>query len=213
MNQNTNLLKVETWFDYYKKVYEIFRRAVLINRFNNLSIQLSFFNSAPQEDEFDGIGQIVKLELFDNQAIVYGISLKAAGHEEQLFQYVWILVVNHFIKNNYAQNSKIKIYGFEHSTRDFKYLLSDIKNNSKAIARANFTITYNKQEYDEMLHQLVLNHNNFHDNEILVQNVRNYIIENYHAPISSELNNSITKSKKVYENLIHNNYYNNRFTA
>ncbi|MCI9434588.1 MAG: hypothetical protein HFI86_04895 [Bacilli bacterium] len=213
MNQNTNLIKVETWFDYYKKVYEIFRRAVLINRSNNLSIQLSFFNSAPQEDEFDGIGQIAKLELFDNQKLVYGISLNATGHEEQLFQYVWILVVNHFIKNNYSTNSKIKIYGFEHSTRNFKYLLSDIKNNSKAIARANFTITYNKQEYDEMLHQLVLNHNNFHDNEILVQNVRNYIIENYHAPISSELNSSITKSKKVYENLIHNNYYNNRFTT
>ncbi len=216
MTENRNLIKIETWFDYYKRVYEIFRRAIIINSFNNLSIQLSFFNSAPKEDDIDDIGQIVKLELFDNQTLVYGISLKTTGHEEQLFQYVWILVVNHFIKNNYTTNSKIRIYGFEHSTRDFKYLLSDIKNNSKAIARANFTITYNKQDYDEMLHQLVLNHNNFHDNEILVQNVRNFIMENYHAPISSELNNSITKSKKVYENLIHSNRYysnNNRFAA
>ena len=210
MSQNTNLLKVETWFDYYKKVYEKFIRAILINNSNNLSIQLSFFNSAPQEDDIDGIGQIAKLELFDNQTLVYGISIKTTSSEEQLFQYVWILVVNHFIKNNYATNSKIKIYGFDNSTRNFKYLLSDIKSNSKSIARANFTITYNKQEYDEMLHQLVLNHNNFHDNEILVENVRNFIIDHYHAPVSEELNDSIKQSRKVYENLIHTN---NRFAA
>lgn len=210
MNQNMNLLKVETWFSYYTKVYEIFKRAILINNYSNLSIQLSFFNSVPQEDDFYGKGQIVKLELFNNHSLVYGISLKTTDSEEQLFQYVWILVVNHFIKNNYSKDSKIKIYGFDNSTRNFKYLLSDIKNNSKSIARANFTITYNKQEYDEMLHQLVLNHNNFHDNEILVQNVRNFIIDHYHAPVSEELNDSLKQSRKVYENLIHTN---NRFAA
>lgn len=210
MSQNMNLSKVETWFSYYTKVYEIFKRAILINNSNNLSIQLSFFNSVPQEDDFYGKGQIAKLELFNNHSLIYGISLKTTDSEEQLFQYVWILVVNHFIKNNYSKDSKIRIYGFENSTRNFKYLLSDIKNNSKSIARANFTLTYNKQEYDEMLHQLVLNHNNFHDNDILVQNVRNFIFNNVHGPVSEELNNSLKQSRKVYENLIHTN---NRFAA
>lgn len=207
VQENKNLIKAETWFDYYKKVYSIFRKIILFNNYsNNLSIQLSFFNSVPQEDDLCSKGQVAKLELFNNHSLIYGISLKTTDSEEQLFQYVWILVVNHFINDNYSKNSKIKIYDFGHSTRSFKYLLSDIKKNSDSIARANFTLTYNKQEYDEMLHQLVLNHNNYHDNDILVENVRNYILNNVHNPVSSELNNSINQSRKVYEHLIHSNY-------
>lgn len=216
MIENKNLVKVETWFNYYKKVYDIFRNTTLMNNFGNISIQLSFFNSIPQEEDFVGKGQIAKLELFNNNSLVYGISLKTTDREEQLFQYIWILTVNHFINNNYPKNSKIRIYDFQNSSRSFKYLLSDMKINGQAIARANFTLTYNKQEYDEMLHQMVLNHNNFHDNEILVQNVRNYILNNVNEPMSSELNNSINQSRKVYEHLIHNNVINhgdNRFVA
>lgn len=211
MVENKNLVKIETWFDYYKRVYGIFKRTILFNNYNNLSIQLSFFNSVPQEDDFGGIGQVVKLELFNNHSLIHGISLKTTNNEEELFQYVWMLVVNHFIEDNYVNNSKIKIYDFaQNSTRNFKYLLSDIKKNSQSVVRANFALTYHKQEYDEMLHQLVLNHNNFHDNEILVQNVRNFILNNVHGPVSEELNDSIKQSRKVYENLIHKN---NRFAA
>ena len=216
MAENKNLLKVETWFNYYKKVYEIFRQTILRNNYSNVSIQLSFFNSVPQEDDLTLKGQIAKLELFNNNSLVYGISLKTTDREEQLFQYIWILTVNHFINNNYGKNSKIRIYDFQNSSRSFKYLLSDIKINSQVMARANFTLTYNKQEYDEMLHQMVLNHNNFHDNEILVQNVRNYILNNVNDPASVELNNSINQSRKVYEHLIHNNFVNyndNHFVA
>lgn len=217
MVENKNLIKIETWFDYYKKVYEIFKRTIIFNHYSNVSIQLSFFNSVSQEDDFGGIGQVVKLELFNNQTLIYGISLKATSNEEELFQYVWILVVNHFINNNYIESSKIRICDFSQtSTRSFKYLLSDIKQNGNSIARVNFALTYHKQEYDEMLHQLVLNHNNFHDNEILVKNVRNFILNNVHGPISEELNDSIKQSRKVYEHLIHsNNSYinNNRFVA
>lgn len=208
MTENKNLNKIETWFDYYKRVYEIFKRNIY--NYSNLSIQLSFFNSVPQEDDFGGIGQVVKLELFNNHSLIHGISLKTTNNEEELFQYVWMLVVNHFINDNYDENSKIRIYGFKNSTRDFKYLLSDIKKDSQSIARANFALTYHKQEYDEVLHQLVLNHNNFHDNEKLVQNVRNFILDNVHGPVSEELNDSIKQSRKVYEHLIHKN---NRFAA
>lgn len=211
MTENKNLIKIETWFDYYKRVYDIFKRTILFNNYSNLSIQLSFFNSVPQEDDFGGIGQVVKLELFNNHSLIHGISLKTTNNEEELFQYVWMLVVNHFINDNYTKNSKIKVYDFtQNSTRSFKYLLSDIKKNSQSVVRANFALTYHKQEYDGMLHQLILNHNNFHDNEILVQNVRNFVLNNVHGPVSEELNNSIKQSRKVYEHLIHKN---NRFAA
>lgn len=211
MDENKSLNKIETWFDYYKKVYTIFKKTVILSNYSNLSIQLSFFNSVSQEDDFGGIGQGVKLELFNNQELIYGISLKTTNDEEELFQYVWILVVNHFINDNYAKDSKIRIYDFaQNPTRSFKYLLSDIKKNNQPIAKFNFALTYNKEEYDEMLHQLVLNHNNFHDNEILVRNVRNFILNNVHRPISEELNDSIKQSRKVYEHLIHSN---NRFAA
>lgn len=202
MVENKNLNKVETWFDYYKRIYNIFRQNILMDRANNLSIQLSFFNSVPQEDDFSGKGQIVKLELFNNHSLIHGIMLKTTDSEEQLFQYVWLLVVNHFIDNNYGKNNKIKIYDFKNSTRSFKYLLSDIKKNSESIARANFTLTYNKQDYDEMLHYLVLNHNNYHDNEVLINNVRNFIMEQTSSALSTELNSSINQSRKVYEHLI-----------
>ena len=210
MIENKNLIKAEQWFDYYKKIYNIFRQNILLNDGqNNLTMQLSFFNSVPQEDsDYYGKGQVVKLELFNYRTLLEGITLKTTDAEEQLFQYVWILVVNHFINENYSKNSKIRVYNFDNSTRSFQYLLSDIKKNNESISRANFTLTYNKQEYDEMLHQLVLNHNNFHDNNILVQNVRNYILNNFNNPISEELNNSINKSRKVYEHLIHNSYRN-----
>lgn len=206
MVKNEDLSKVETWFEYYKRVYHIFRQNILMDRTNNLSIQLSFFNSVPQEDDFSGKGQIAKLELFNNHSLIYGIVLKTIDSEEQLFQYVWLLVVNHFINNNYGKNSKIKIYDFKNSTRSFKYLLSDIKKNSESIARANFTLTYNKQDYDEMLHYLVLNHNNYHDNEVLIQNVRNFIMEHPLDSPSNELNSSINQSKKVYEHLINSRH-------
>ena len=202
MVKNEDLSKVETWFEYYKRVYNIFRQNILMDRTNNLSIKLSFFNSVPQEDDFSGKGQIAKLELFNNHSLIYGIVLKTIDSEEQLFQYVWLLVVNHFINNNYGKNSKIKIYDFKNSSRSFKYLLSDIKKNSESIARANFTLTYNKQDYDEMLHYLVLNHNNYHDNEFLIQNVRNFIMEHPLDSPSNELNSSINQSRKVYEHLI-----------
>lgn len=206
MKENKNVTKAETWFDYYKKIYNIFRQTILMNHYGkNLSIQVSFFNSVPQEDDFYNKGQIVKLELFDGHRLVYGISLKSLDNEEQLFQYIWILVVNHFINNNYVEGSKIKIYEFDNSTRSFKYLLSDIKKNSEPIARANFTLTYNKNDYDEMLHYLVLNHNNFHDNEILIQNVRSFVLNNVHNPVSPEFDNSVKQSRKVYEHLVHNN--------
>lgn len=208
MIQNSNLIKAEQWFDYYKKVYNIFRQNILMNRgINNLSIQLSFFNSVPQEDaEYYEKGQIVKLELYNGHTLVEGISLNTTDSEEQLFQYVWILVVNHFINENYSKTSKIQTYGFDNSTRNFKYLLSEIKQNGKPIARANFTLTYNKQDYDEMLHHLVLNHNNYHDNQILVTNVRNYILNNVNNSTSEVLNASLNKSRKVYEHLIHSHY-------
>lgn len=206
MVENRNLNKVETWFDYYKRIYNIFRQNILMDRANNLSIQLSFFNSVPQEDDFSGKGQIVKLELFNNHSLIHGIMLKTTDSEEQLFQYVWLLVVNHFIDNNYGKNNKIKIYDLKNSTRSFKYLLSDIKKNSESIARANFTLTYNKQDYDEMLHYLVLNHNNYHDNEVLIQNVRNFIIEHPLNNSSIELNSSINQSRKVYEHLINSRH-------
>lgn len=206
MVKNEDLSKVETWFEYYKRVYNIFRQNILMDRTNNLSIQLSFFNSVPQEDDFSGKGQIAKLELFNNHSLIYGIVLKTIDSEEQLFQYVWLLVVNHFINNNYGKNSKIKIYDFKNSTRSFKYLLSDIKKNSESIARANFTLTYNKQDYDEMLHYLVLNHNNYHDNEVLIQNVRNFIMEHPLDSPSNELNSSINQSRKVYEHLINSRH-------
>lgn len=206
MVKNEDLSKVETWFEYYKRVYNIFRQNILMDRTNNLSIQLSFFNSVPQEDDFSGKGQIAKLELFNNHSLIYGIVLKTIDSEEQLFQYVWLLVVNHFINNNYGKNNKIKIYDFKNSTRSFKYLLSDIKKNSESIARANFTLTYNKQDYDEMLHYLVLNHNNYHDNEVLIQNVRNFIMEHPLDSPSNELNSSINQSRKVYEHLINSRH-------
>lgn len=226
MTENKNLIKLETWFDYYKRVYDIFKKIALIDNYNNfsngdnktiLSIHLSFLNSVPQEDDFGGIGQVVKLELFKNHSLVHEISLKATSSEEELFQYIWMLVVNHFIQDNYSKDSKIKIVSDQNSTRGFKYLLSDIKINGESIVRANFALSYNKQEYDNMLHYLVLNHNNYHDNYVLVQNVRNFILNNVHRPISPELNNSINQSRKVYEDLVHTNnrliYKNNRFAA
>lgn len=202
MIENKNLSKVETWFEYYKRIYNIFRQNILMDRTNNLSIQLSFFNSVPQEDDFSGKGQVVKLELFNNHSLIHGIMLKTTDSEEQLFQYVWLLVVNHFIDNNYGKDNKIKINDFKNSTRSFKYLLSDIKKNNEPIARANFTLTYNKQDYDEMLHYLVLNHNNYHNNTELIQNMRNYIIEYPLNNPSNELNSSFNQSRKVYEHLI-----------
>lgn len=202
MIENKNLSKVETWFEYYKRIYNIFRQNILMDRTNNLSIQLSFFNSVPQEDDFSGKGQVVKLELFNNHSLIHGIMLKTTDLEEQLFQYVWLLVVNHFIDNNYGKDNKIKINDFKNSTRSFKYLLSDIKKNNEPIARANFTLTYNKQDYDEMLHYLVLNHNNYHNNTELIQNMRNYIVEYPLNNPSNELNSSFNQSRKVYEHLI-----------
>ncbi len=202
MIENKNLSKVETWFEYYKRIYNIFRQNILMDRTNNLSIQLSFFNSVPQEDDFSGKGQVVKLELFNNHSLIHGIMLKTTDSEEQLFQYVWLLVVNHFIDNNYGKDNKIKINDFKNSTRSFKYLLSDIKKNNEPIARANFTLTYNKQDYDEMLHYLVLNHNNYHNNTELIQNMRNYIVEYPLNNPSNELNSSFNQSRKVYEHLI-----------
>ena len=207
MVENMNLVKAETWFEYYKRVYNIYKQNILLNHSDgDLSIQLSFFNSIPQEDDFYEKGQIVKLELFNNTNLLSSICLKTIDSEEQLFQYVWILVVNHFLLENYSKDSKIRINSFDKSTRSFQYLLSDINKKGKPIARANFSLTYNKQDYDEILHQLVLNHNNYHDNSILVQNVRNYILNNVNNPISTDLNNSINQSRKVYENLVHNNY-------
>lgn len=206
MVENKNLSKVETWFEYYKRIYNIFRQNILMDRTNNLSIQLSFFNSVPQEDDFSGKGQVVKLELFNNHSLIHGIMLKTTDSEEQLFQYVWLLVVNHFIDNNYGKDNKIKINDFKNSTRSFKYLLSDIKKNNEPIARANFTLTYNKQDYDEMLHYLVLNHNNYHNNTELIQNMRNYIVEYPLNNSSNELNNSINQSRKVYEHLINSRH-------
>lgn len=202
MVENKNLSKVETWFEYYKRIYNIFSQNILMDRTNNLSIQLSFFNSVPQEDDFSGKGQVVKLELFNNHSLIHGIMLKTTDSEEQLFQYVWLLVVNHFIDNNYGKDNKIKINDFKNSTRSFKYLLSDIKKNNEPIARANFTLTYNKQDYDEMLHYLVLNHNNYHNNTELIQNMRNYIVEYPLNNPSNELNSSFNQSRKVYEHLI-----------
>ncbi len=206
MVENKNLSKVETWFEYYKRIYNIFSQNILMDRTNNLSIQLSFFNSVPQEDDFSGKGQVVKLELFNNHSLIHGIMLKTTDSEEQLFQYVWLLVVNHFIDNNYGKDNKIKINDFKNSTRSFKYLLSDIKKNNEPIARANFTLTYNKQDYDEMLHYLVLNHNNYHNNTELIQNMRNYIVEYPLNNSSNELNNSINQSRKVYEHLINSRH-------
>lgn len=206
MVENKNLSKVETWFEYYKRIYNIFSQNILMDRTNNLSIQLSFFNSVPQEDDFSGKGQVVKLELFNNHSLIHGIMLKTTDSEEQLFQYVWLLVVNHFIDNNYGKDNKIKINDFKNSTRSFKYLLSDIKKNNEPIARANFTLTYNKQDYDEMLHYLVLNHNNYHNNAELIQNMRNYIVEYPLNNSSNELNNSINQSRKVYEHLINSRH-------
>lgn len=206
MVENKNLSKVETWFEYYKRIYNIFCQNILMDRTNNLSIQLSFFNSVPQEDDFSGKGQVVKLELFNNHSLIHGIMLKTTDSEEQLFQYVWLLVVNHFIDNNYGKDNKIKINDFKNSTRSFKYLLSDIKKNNEPIARANFTLTYNKQDYDEMLHYLVLNHNNYHNNTELIQNMRNYIVEYPLNNSSNELNNSINQSRKVYEHLINSRH-------
>ena len=206
MVENKNLSKVETLFEYYKRIYNIFSQNILMDRTNNLSIQLSFFNSVPQEDDFSGKGQVVKLELFNNHSLIHGIMLKTTDSEEQLFQYVWLLVVNHFIDNNYGKDNKIKINDFKNSTRSFKYLLSDIKKNNEPIARANFTLTYNKQDYDEMLHYLVLNHNNYHNNTELIQNMRNYIVEYPLNNSSNELNNSINQSRKVYEHLINSRH-------
>ena len=206
MVENKNLSKVETWFEYYKRIYNIFSQNILMDRTNNLSIQLSFFNSVPQEDDFSGKGQVVKLELFNNHSLIHGIMLKTTDSEEQLFQYVWLLVVNHFIDNNYGKDNKIKINDFKNSTRSFKYLLSDIKKNNEPIARANFTLTYNKQDYDEMLHYLVLNHNNYHNNTELIQNMRNYIVEYPLNNPSNELNSSFNQSRKVYEHLINSRH-------
>ena len=172
-----DFFQIYDMIEYYKRIYNIFSQNILMDRTNNLSIQLSFFNSVPQEDDFSGKGQVVKLELFNNHSLIHGIMLKTTDSEEQLFQYVWLLVVNHFIDNNYGKDNKIKINDFKNSTRSFKYLLSDIKKNNEPIARANFTLTYNKQDYDEMLHYLVLNHNNYHNNTELIQNMRNYIVE------------------------------------
>ena len=208
MAENKNLNKVETWFEYYKRVYNIFKQKILIDGTNNLSIQLSFFNSVPQEDDFSGKGQVVKLELFNNHSLIHGIMLKTTDSEEQLFQYVWLLVVNHFINNNYGQNTKIKINDFKNSTRSFNYLLSDIKKNNEPIARANFTLTYNKHVYDAALHDLVRNHNNnyYHDTQELIESMRNYIIEYSLNNSSNELNSSINQSRKVYEHLINSRH-------
>ena len=57
-----------------------------------------------------------------------------------------------------------------------------------------------------MLHHLVLNHNNYHDNQILVTNVRNYILNNVNDITSEALNSSLNKSRKVYEHLIRSHY-------
>ena len=208
MEKNKFIFISEQWFSYYKRVYNIFLQMILMNRDdNNLNMQLSFFNSISQ-DEYDfNKGQIVKLELFKNNRVLNSISLKTCDSEEQLFQYVWIMVVNHFISENYNPARKIKINEFGGSTRSFKYLLSEIKNNAdKPMIRANFSLTYNKSEYDEMLHHMVLNHNNYHDNNILVNNVRNYILNNLDNDISEELNSSFNQSRKVYEHLINSRH-------
>ena len=208
MEKNKFIYISEQWFSYYKRVYNIFLQMILMNRDdNNLNMQLSFFNSISQ-DEYDfNKGQIVKLELFKNNRVLNSISLKTCDSEEQLFQYVWIMVVNHFISENYNPARKIKINEFGGSTRSFKYLLSEIKNNADIpMIRANFSLTYNKSEYDEMLHHMVLNHNNYHDNNILVNNVRNYILNNLDNDISEELNSSFNQSRKVYEHLINSRH-------
>ena len=205
MDEKDTLKKIDKWFEYYKKIYQIFRNIILFNQYNkNINIQLSFFNTIPQDgdEEYDK-GQILKLELCNNHTVIEGITLKTTNSEEQLFQYVWILTVKHFIDENYSKTTKITTYNTNNSSRSFKYLLNEQQN-----IRANFGLTYNKDEYDEMLHRLVLYHNNYYDINTLVQNVRNYLERNYSSKnnTSKEFNNSLSKSIKTYEHLIHTKY-------
>ena len=201
MNNNVILQKVEKWFEYYKYVYAIFLKNIILNKNGDFSMLLSFFNTVPSEYDDYGIGQIVKLELLNNKEVIESISLKTTNEEEQIFQYVWTLVVNHFINENYDKNNKIMIYSINKSTKGFKYLLSDLKINNQSIVKADFSITYNKNEYDEFLKQLVFNHNNGYDNEQLVSEIKKYLLEGDLNNSSSEFNNSLKKSEKVYQHL------------
>lgn len=202
MSENKSLNKVEEWFLYYKYVYAIFLKNIIMSKDGRFSMLLSSFNTIPSEDDNYSIGQMLKLELLKGKEPIESISIKMTDEEEYFFQYVWALVVNHFIKENFDKDSIIGFDVAKNSTRSFKTLESNVKIEGVPIAKADFGITYNKDEYENFLKKLIFNHNEGIDSEALIAGVRNYLLE-YDEKLSEELNSSLKKSAKVYQHLKH----------